>query len=68
MSGNTQLRRYQWRSTDRSEALVDTRGLSWLLAEGGVPVRVRSAYLTDEQVYELADHAAAMRARDREAA
>jgi hypothetical protein len=35
----------------RSAADLDpgTRGLSWLLAEGGVPTRVRAAFLTDDR-------------------
>jgi DNA segregation ATPase FtsK/SpoIIIE, S-DNA-T family len=53
-----------WAARGYSAADLDpgTRGLSWLLAEGGVPARMRAAYLTDEQVYELADVAARRRA------
>ena len=44
------------------------RGVSWLLAEGGIPRRMRAAYLDDDQVRKLADHAAHLRADAREAA
>jgi S-DNA-T family DNA segregation ATPase FtsK/SpoIIIE len=39
----------------------DNRGAAWLLAEGGVPRRIKAAYLTDEQIYNIADYAAWMR-------
>ena len=53
-----------WAARGYSAADLDpgARGMSWLLAEGGVPERVRSAFLSDEQVYELADVAARLRA------
>jgi len=41
--------------------------VGWLLAKGGIPRRVRSAYLTDDQVAALARHAARLR-RGRDAA
>ncbi|BCJ55081.1 hypothetical protein Asp14428_65560 [Actinoplanes sp. NBRC 14428] len=39
----------------------DNRGAAWLLAEGGIPRRIKAAYLTDEQIYSIADYAAWMR-------
>ena len=35
--------------------------VSWLRAEDGIPRRVKAAYLTDEQIINLADWAAALR-------
>jgi S-DNA-T family DNA segregation ATPase FtsK/SpoIIIE len=37
------------------------RGVSWLRAEDGIPQRVKSAYLSDEDIIALADHAARLR-------
>jgi S-DNA-T family DNA segregation ATPase FtsK/SpoIIIE len=37
------------------------RGVSWLRAEDGIPQRVKSAYLSDEDIIGLADHAAQLR-------
>jgi S-DNA-T family DNA segregation ATPase FtsK/SpoIIIE len=39
------------------------RGVGWLLAEGGMPRRVKSAFLSDQETKDLAAHAATMRAR-----
>lgn len=39
-----------------------TRGASWLLAEGGIPRRMRAAYLDDDQVRALAERSARLRA------
>ncbi len=39
----------------------DNRGAAWLLAEGGVPRRIKVAHLTDEQIYAIADYAAWLR-------
>jgi DNA segregation ATPase FtsK/SpoIIIE, S-DNA-T family len=39
-----------------------TRGVGWLIAEGGIPRRIKTAYLTDEQVADLGARAARMRA------
>jgi S-DNA-T family DNA segregation ATPase FtsK/SpoIIIE len=39
----------------------DNRGAAWLLADGGIPRRIKSAYLTDEQIYQIADYAAWLR-------
>jgi S-DNA-T family DNA segregation ATPase FtsK/SpoIIIE len=41
------------------------RGVGWLLAEGGIPRRVKAAFLTDTQTRELAAHAARLRAEHR---
>ena len=41
-----------------------TRGVGWLIAEGGMPRRIRTAYLTDDQVSQLADRAATLRSQD----
>jgi DNA segregation ATPase FtsK/SpoIIIE, S-DNA-T family len=38
------------------------RGVGWLLAEGGIPQRVKAAYLSDQDVAALAVHAARLRA------
>ena len=39
----------------------DNQGEAFLLAEGGVPRRIKAAYLTDEQLYAIADYAAWIR-------
>ena len=39
------------------------RGVGWLLAEGGLPRRVKSAFLTDGEIRDLAAYAARLRAR-----
>jgi S-DNA-T family DNA segregation ATPase FtsK/SpoIIIE len=39
----------------------DDRGVGWLLAEGGLPRRMRCAYLTDHHIHAIARHAAALR-------
>jgi DNA segregation ATPase FtsK/SpoIIIE, S-DNA-T family len=39
-----------------------SRGVSWLRAEDGIPRRVKAAYLTDEEIIYLADWAAQARA------
>lgn len=40
----------------------DDPGVAWLLAEGGLPRRMRCAYLTDAHIYTLIDHAKHLRA------
>ncbi|GAA4862268.1 hypothetical protein GCM10023203_07300 [Actinomycetospora straminea] len=40
----------------------EDKGVGLLLAEGGEPRRIKSAYLSDEQVYALADRATILRA------
>jgi len=39
------------------------RGVGWLIAEGGIPRRMKAAYLSDDQVAALAAHAARLRTR-----
>lgn len=52
-----------WASQGYSASTIDPglRGVGWLLHEGGVPVRVRSYWLDDDTVRELARRAAALR-------
>lgn len=53
-----------WAGQGYSATDIDptTRGASWLLAEGGIPRRMRAAYLDDDQVRALAERAARLRA------
>jgi S-DNA-T family DNA segregation ATPase FtsK/SpoIIIE len=53
-----------WANEGYTASEIDpaTRGVGWLIAEGGMPRRIRSAYLTDTQVSRLADRAARLRA------
>jgi S-DNA-T family DNA segregation ATPase FtsK/SpoIIIE len=53
-----------WANQGYTAAAIDpgTRGVGWLIAEGGMPRRMKAAYLTDDQVTALAEHAAALRA------
>jgi S-DNA-T family DNA segregation ATPase FtsK/SpoIIIE len=46
-----------------SAASIDpeARGVSWLLAEAGVPRRVKTAYLTDLEIHQVAAYAASLR-------
>ncbi|MFI5491353.1 FtsK/SpoIIIE domain-containing protein [Actinoplanes sp. NPDC051859] len=39
----------------------DNRGAAWLLAEGGIPRRIKAAYLSDAQIYAIADYATWLR-------
>jgi S-DNA-T family DNA segregation ATPase FtsK/SpoIIIE len=59
-----------WAGQGYSATDIDpaARGVGWLLAEGGIPRRVRAAYLTDAQVRELATLAAERRISARGAA
>ncbi|WP_308215883.1 FtsK/SpoIIIE domain-containing protein [Pseudonocardia sp. DR1-2] len=52
-----------WASRGHSAASVapETKGIGFLLAEGGVPRRIKAAHLSDEQVYALADRASMRR-------
>lgn len=52
-----------WSNMGYSATEIDpqARGVSWLRAEDGVPRRVKAAYLTDEQIIELAAWAAQSR-------
>jgi S-DNA-T family DNA segregation ATPase FtsK/SpoIIIE len=53
-----------WANMGYSAAEIDpqSRGVSWLRAEDGIPRRVKAAYLTDEQIIHLAAWAAQARA------
>jgi DNA segregation ATPase FtsK/SpoIIIE, S-DNA-T family len=54
-----------WAGQGYSATDIDpaARGVSWLLAEGGIPRRMRAAFLEDDQVHELARLAARLRAQ-----
>jgi S-DNA-T family DNA segregation ATPase FtsK/SpoIIIE len=54
-----------WASNGYTAADIDptTRGVGWLIAEGGIPRRMKAAYLSDEQATRLAEHAAWLRTR-----
>ena len=39
----------------------DNRGAAWLLADGGIPRRIKAAYLSDSDIYTIADYAAWLR-------
>jgi S-DNA-T family DNA segregation ATPase FtsK/SpoIIIE len=54
-----------WASAGYTAADIDptTRGVGWLIAEGGTPQRMKTAYLTDEQTARIAEHAARLRTR-----
>ena len=45
----------QRRATPPTDIDPQARGVSWLRAEDGIPRRVKAAYLTDEQIINLAD-------------
>ena len=53
-----------WANEGYTAADIDpeARGVGWLIAEGGVPRRIKSAYLSDDQVLKLAQDAAELRA------
>jgi S-DNA-T family DNA segregation ATPase FtsK/SpoIIIE len=52
-----------WASEGYTAADIDplARGVSWLLSETGMPRRVKTAYLTDRQIADLAAYAAHLR-------
>jgi S-DNA-T family DNA segregation ATPase FtsK/SpoIIIE len=52
-----------WADLGYSATDIDpgNRGAAWLLADGGIPRRIKAAYLTDEQIYAIADYAAWLR-------
>jgi hypothetical protein len=52
-----------WAALGYSAASIDpsARGVGFLLAEGGVPVRFRSCYLSDDQIERIADRAERLR-------
>ncbi len=55
-----------WAGEGYSAATIDplARGVSWLLSETGVPRRIKTAYLTDAEIAELANYAAQLRRKD----
>jgi S-DNA-T family DNA segregation ATPase FtsK/SpoIIIE len=52
-----------WAGEGFTAASIDplARGVGWLLSETGIPRRIKSAYLTDEDVAYLANFAATLR-------
>lgn len=52
-----------WANEGYTAADIDptTRGVGLLIAEGGIPRRIKTAYLTDKQVTNLAERAAKLR-------
>jgi S-DNA-T family DNA segregation ATPase FtsK/SpoIIIE len=52
-----------WAGQGYTAASIDplARGVSWLLAETGVPRRIKTAYLTDAHIKFLAAYAARLR-------
>jgi S-DNA-T family DNA segregation ATPase FtsK/SpoIIIE len=54
-----------WAKQGYSAVEIDpaARGVGWLLAEGGIPRRIKTAFLSDDQTKQLAKHAVMMRAR-----
>ena len=52
-----------WSGQGYSAATIDprSRGVSWLLSETGVPRRIKTAYLTDLDIHDLAAYAATLR-------
>jgi len=52
-----------WASRGYDASTIDPaeRGIGWLLAEGGIPRRMRCAYLTDQQVSAIAAYALQLR-------
>lgn len=55
-----------WSTQGYSAAEIDpaTRGVGFLLHEGGLPVRLRAAYLDDETIQGIAERATQLRNRD----
>jgi DNA segregation ATPase FtsK/SpoIIIE, S-DNA-T family len=52
-----------WASKGYTAEDIDpqARGVSWLRAEDGLPRKIKAAYLSDEQIIDLADRAAVLR-------
>jgi S-DNA-T family DNA segregation ATPase FtsK/SpoIIIE len=46
-----------------ADILPEERGIGLLLAEGGIPRRIKSAYLTDADIYGLVEYARQLRTR-----
>src|SRR6266702_2990586 len=55
-----------WAAEGYSAATIDplARGVSWLLSETGTPRRIKAAYLTDQQIADLAALAAQLRRKE----
>src|SRR5215467_9399550 len=54
-----------WASEGYTAAEIDplARGVGWLLAETGMPRRIKAAYLTDTDITDLATYAVSLRGR-----
>ncbi|MGH3778650.1 MAG: FtsK/SpoIIIE domain-containing protein [Pseudonocardiaceae bacterium] len=54
-----------WASEGYTAADIDPtcRGVGWLIAEGGIPRRMKATCLSDEQATRIAEHAARLRTR-----
>jgi DNA segregation ATPase FtsK/SpoIIIE, S-DNA-T family len=52
-----------WASEGYTATEIDplARGVGWLLSETGVPRRIKAAWLTDTDIYDLAAYAASLR-------
>jgi S-DNA-T family DNA segregation ATPase FtsK/SpoIIIE len=55
-----------WAGQGYTAAAIDpkARGVSWLLSETGVPRRIKTAYLTDDDIKHIAAYAARLRRKD----
>ena len=55
-----------WAGQGYSAATINplARGVSWLLAETGVPRRIKTAWLDDATIHYLAAYAARLRGKD----
>jgi S-DNA-T family DNA segregation ATPase FtsK/SpoIIIE len=55
-----------WAAEGYTASVIDplARGVGWLLSEDGIPRRIKTAYLTDAQVADLAAYAAQLRRKD----
>ena len=55
-----------WAGQGYTAASIDplARGVAWLLAETGVPRRIKTAFLTDDHIHHLAARAAQLRRKD----
>ena len=56
-----------WAGQGYTAAAIDplARGVCWLLSETGIPRRIKTAYLTDDDIKYLAAYAAQLRRKDR---
>jgi S-DNA-T family DNA segregation ATPase FtsK/SpoIIIE len=55
-----------WAGQGYTAAAIDplARGVAWLLSETGVPRRIKTAWLSDDDIYHLAARAAQLRRKD----